>query len=373
MKHLLAPLIVALAAAFGPASFVHAEILIGLVEAQTGGMALSWQNQVRQAAELAVANLNAEGGVLGQEVRMIVGDDGCYGGQAVALAYKFASEGVVFVAGHQCSEASIPASPIYVAAGILMISPSSTDPTLTEHGLTNLFRVVGRDDVQGVMAGNYLVDHWGQQIAILHDGSAYARGLAIKTKKQLNARGVAERLYEQVEHGALDYGDLIDRMESAGIDVVYFPGGDPEVGLFIRQARNRSMKFRLVTGDNHVTESFQVIAGDATEGTLLTSFPDPRDKPEAAELVAELRARQYPPDLPPLYMYATIQVWAQAVEKAGTFEVGAVSKALRDQEFDTVLGRIGFDDKGDITGVDAFVWYVWKGDTIAPAGPSSLL
>jgi branched-chain amino acid transport system substrate-binding protein len=130
------------------------------------------------------------------------------------------------------------------------------------------------------------------------------------------------------------------------------------------------VKFQLVTGDNNVTESFRMIAGDAAEGTLLTSYPDPRGRPEAAELVAELRGRQFPPDLPPLYMYATIQVWAQAVEKAGTFEVDAVSNVLRDEDFDTVLGRIGFDGKGDVTGVDPFVWYVWKGDTYVPVDPA---
>jgi branched-chain amino acid transport system substrate-binding protein len=349
----------------------RAEVLIGLVEMQTGGMAISSQDQLRQAAELAVAKLNTEGGVLGEQVKMIVGDDGCEGGQAVALANKFVSEGVVFVAGHQCSDASIPASPVYAAAGILMISPASTNPTLTEHGLTNVFRVVGRDDIQGFMAGNYLADQWGDhQIAILHDGTTYVRGLAHETKEQLNARGVTERLYEQVKEGALDYGDLIDRVESAGIEVVYFPGGNPEVGLFIRQARNRGMKFQLVTGDNNVTESFRTIAGDAAEGTLLTSYPDPRDKPEAAELVAELRARHFPPDLPPLYFYATIQVWAQAAEKAGTLEVDAVSKVLRNEEFDTVLGRIGFDEKGDVTGYQPFVWYIWKGDIYVPVDPA---
>jgi branched-chain amino acid transport system substrate-binding protein len=304
---------------------------------------------------------------------MIIGDDACNGEQAVALANKFVSDGVVFVAGHVCSEASIAASPVYAAAGTLMISPVSTNPTLTERGLSNVFRVVGRDDVQGVMAGNYLADHWGdRQIAILHDGTTYVKGLADETRNQLNARGVAERLYEQVKQGAVDYGDLIDRIESAGIDVVYFPGRDPEVGLFIRQARNRGLKFQLVTGDNNVTESFKMIAGEAAEGTLLTSYPDPRDNPEAAELVAELRERQFPPDLPPLYLYATIQVWAQAVERAGTFEVGAVSKVLRDDEFDTVLGRIGFDDKGDVTGYEPFVWYVWKGDAYVPVDPTKL-
>jgi branched-chain amino acid transport system substrate-binding protein len=306
-------------------------------------------------------------------LKVIVGDDACDGEQAIALATKFVSGGVVFVAGHPCSDAAIPAAPVYNQAGILMISPLATNPMLTELGLTNVFRVVGRDDVQGVMAGNYLADHWGDaQIAILHDGTAYVKGLAAETKKQLNARGVTEELYEQVKQGALDYGDLIDRIEAAGIDVVYFPGREPEVGLFIRQARNRRMKFQLVTGDNNVTETFRMIAGEATEGTLLTSYPDPRDNPEAGELVADLRAHHFPPDLPPLYIYATIQVWAQAVEKAGTFQVDAVSKVLRNEEFDTVLGRIGFDDKGDVTGYEPFVWYLWKGDTYVPVDPAQL-
>ena len=91
---------------------VRAEVLMGLVEMQTGGMAISWQDQLRQAAELAVAKLNAAGGVLGQQVRMIVGDDACDGEQAVALANKFVSDGVVFVGSNQCSDASIPASPV---------------------------------------------------------------------------------------------------------------------------------------------------------------------------------------------------------------------------------------------------------------------
>jgi branched-chain amino acid transport system substrate-binding protein len=185
-------------AALGTA-VARAEVLIGLVDVQTGGIATPIQDQQRQSAELAVAKLNAAGGVLGQQVRVIVGDDACDGEQAVALANKFVSDGVVFVAGHPCSDAAIPAAPVYAQAGILMISPLSTNPTLTERGLTNVFRAVGPDDVQGVLAGNYLADHWGdQQIAILHDGTAYVKGLADETKKQLNARSIVWLLHGKI-------------------------------------------------------------------------------------------------------------------------------------------------------------------------------
>ena len=198
------------------ASTVRAEVRIGLVEMQTGGMAISWQDQLRQAAEFAVAKLNAEGGLLGEQVRMIIGDDACDGEQAVALANKFVSEGVVFVAGRLLRR---------LDPGVAGLC-KSRDPrslacvdqsTLTERGLSNVFRVVGRDDVQGVMAGNYLADHWGdRRIAILRDGTTYVKGLADETRKQLNARGVAEGLYEQVKQGAVDFGDLIDRIEKRG-------------------------------------------------------------------------------------------------------------------------------------------------------------
>ena len=145
---------------------------------------------------MAVADLNARGGVRGQQVRLLVGDDACDPDQAVAVARKLVIDGAVFVVGHVCSHASIPASKVYEAAGILMITPASTNPKLTDEGGANIFRVCGRDDQQGLVAGNYLADEWGdKKIAILHDGSTYGMGLADETRKQLNKRGVVEAKY----------------------------------------------------------------------------------------------------------------------------------------------------------------------------------
>ena len=97
---------------------------------------------------------------------------------------------MIFVVGHYCSGASIPASEIYEAAGVLMISPTSSNPMLTELGRANVFRVLNRDDAVGVVAGNYLADHWSdQKIAILHDNTTFGKGIAEETKKQLNRRG----------------------------------------------------------------------------------------------------------------------------------------------------------------------------------------
>jgi branched-chain amino acid transport system substrate-binding protein len=182
----------------------HAEVRIGFAAALTGPMA--WAGGATlEGAEAAVADLNARGGVLGEQIEMITADDYCDGEQAVAAANKLVAAGVVAVFGHMCSGAAIPASKIYSDAGLLMISNFATNPMLTEQGFRNVFRVVGRDDLQGRIAGDLLAERWGdKRIAILHDGKAYGKGLAEETKKRLNERGTAEAMFEAIEPGKAD-------------------------------------------------------------------------------------------------------------------------------------------------------------------------
>jgi branched-chain amino acid transport system substrate-binding protein len=166
--------------------------------------------------------LNKAGGVLGEPVRLILVDDYCRGDQAIAAARKLVEAGVVFVAGHPCSGAAIPASKIYEEAGILMISSTASNPKLTDEGGPNVFRMVGRDDLIGRIAGNWLADQWGDaQIAILHDGQAYGKGLADEVKSQLNGRGIHEVMYEAVAPGQLKYIDVLLKMKGAGIGLLF--------------------------------------------------------------------------------------------------------------------------------------------------------
>jgi branched-chain amino acid transport system substrate-binding protein len=176
MCRLAALALVLLAATLG--SPARADILIGVAGPMTG--TLAWYGeQFERGAQLAVADLNAEDGVLGQQVRLITVDDFCDPEQAVAAARKLVSDGVIFVVGHYCSGASIAASEVYATAGVLMISPSSSNPKLTELGRANVFRVIHRDDAAGTLAGNYLADHWpDKKIAILHDESVFGKGSA---------------------------------------------------------------------------------------------------------------------------------------------------------------------------------------------------
>jgi branched-chain amino acid transport system substrate-binding protein len=347
------------------ATSARADVLIGNASPLTGP--LSWVGaHYLVGTELAVDDLNARGGMLGERVQLISVDDACDEEQAVVAARKLISDHVAFVVGHVCSGAAIAAAPVYEAAGVLVISASATNPRLTEEGHANMFRVVGRDDQQGILGGDYLAEHWGnKKIAILHDGQPYGAGIASETRKQLSKRGVSEALYEQITPGQVDYSDVVSRLAAAGIDVLYYGGYVPEAGLLIRQARDRDYGVRLVSADSLSSEDFWLIAGTAAEGTFFTSFRDPSQEPGAAAILERARARQVEPNSRVLYSYGAVQAWAAAVERAGSLDPDAVSRSLHSDEFDTVLGRIRFDAKGDVIPA-GFEWFVWTNGEFVP-------
>lgn len=265
-----------------------------------------------------------------------------------------------------CSGASIPASEIYAAAGVLMMSPYSSNPTLTELGRANVFRLLQRDDAVGVVIGNYLAEHWpDQKIAILHDGTTFGRGLAELTKEQLNRRGVSEAIYEAYVPGKADYGAEIAALQAADVAVVFIGGYHTEIALMARAARDRGYPVQLIAGLGLTSEDFGLIAGPAAEGALFLDLADPRGRAEAAPVVARFRASGFEPQGYTLYAYSVVQVWAQAAEKAGSLKPEAMIASLHQHQFDTVVGPIDFDEKGDLA-VQNLVWYVWRDGTYVP-------
>ena len=239
--------IISIAALHAPAT--RAEVLIGLATPLTGHMAQAGaSNQV--GAESAVADLNARGGVRGERIELIVVDDACDPDQAVAAAARLVDTGVALVIGHHCSIASLPASKVYAEAGVLMISPFSTNPKLTEQGFPTVFRVCGRDDVQGQVAGDLLADRFGDGlIAIVHENAVYGQRLAAGTKKRLNERGVAEVMFEGIEPSLAEYSDIVDKLQAAGVEVLYYAGFRREAGLILRQTHDRGYDLQMVAAD----------------------------------------------------------------------------------------------------------------------------
>ncbi|MDA1101774.1 MAG: branched-chain amino acid ABC transporter substrate-binding protein, partial [Proteobacteria bacterium] len=295
--------------------------------------------------------------------KLMIGDDACDPKQAVAVANKAASDGVVFMAGHFCSGSSIPASKVYTEEGIVQISPASTNPKLTDEGGNNVFRVCGRDDQQGEVAGAFLAKKYkGKKIAFLHDKTAYGKGLADATLENFKKAGGTPAMYEAYTAGEKDYSAIVSKMKAAGVDVFYVGGYHTEAGLMIRQAHEQGFKPQLVSGDALVTDEYWKITGEAGAGTLMTFSPDPRKNKVAAPVVKMFKSTGYEPEGYTLYTYGAIQAWAQAAAKAKSTKAPAVIKALRENQFETVLGKIGFDKKGDVT-APGYVWYIWKDGT----------
>jgi branched-chain amino acid transport system substrate-binding protein len=343
-------------------------IPIAVVGPVTGQYA-SFGAQMTNGGQMAVDDINAAGGVLGKKLDLDIGDDACDPKQAVAVANQMTGNGVALVAGHYCSGSSIPASKVYAESNMVQISPASTNPAFTDDRAgPNIYRVCGRDDQQGGIAGKYLAKHFADKnIAFVHDKTAYGKGLADETKKALNEAGKQEAMYEAITAGEKDYSALVSKLKQANIDIVYFGGYHTEAGLIIRQMRDQGMNTILMGGDALITQEFWSITGPAGEGTLMTFSPDPRKNPAAAEVVKRFKDKGIEPEGYVLYTYAAVQAWKQAAEKAKSVESAEVVKALNDTEFDTVIGKFKFNEKGD-PNLPPYAVYRWSNGTYEEIG-----
>jgi branched-chain amino acid transport system substrate-binding protein len=349
----------AVAASVALAGTASAQVKIAVAGPLTGPNA-AFGAQLKNGAEQAAADINAAGGILGQKIELVFGDDVSDPKQGVSVANKFVGDGVKFVIGHFNSGVTIPASEVYAENGIVMISPSATNPKVTDRKLWNVARTCGRDDQQGEVAGKYIISKFkGKKIAIVHDKTTYGKGLADETQKTMNKGGVKEVLYEGVNTGEKDFSALVSKIKASGADVVYWGGLHTEGGLILRQMRDQGVNAVMMSGDGIVTDEFAAIAGPGVVGTLMTFAPDPQKKPEAAEVVKKFLAKNFKPEAYTLYSYAAMQVIKQSAEKAKSLDPKKVAAAMHGGSFKTVIGDFSLDKKGDRTDAD-YVMYVWK-------------
>jgi len=358
----IATLGVALGFAFALAQSATAQVKFGVGGPITGPNAATGA-QMKNGVEQAATDINAAGGILGNKLSVEFGDDVSDPKQGVSVANNFAADGVKFVIGHYNSGVTIPASEVYQENGILEITPASTNPKVTERNMWNIFRTCGRDDQQGKVAGGYILDHFkGKKIAFVHDKTTYGKGLADETLKTIQAGGMKEVLYEGINTGDKDYSALISKIKQAGPDLVYFGGLYTEGGLIVRQMRDQGVKAPLMGGDGITSDEFATVSGPGVEGTLMTYGPDPRNRPEAKDVVAEFRKKGFEPEAYTLYSYAGVQIIKQAAEAAKSVDAKKVAEQMHSgMHFKTVLGDMAYDTKGDITKLD-YVMYIWKKD-----------
>lgn len=359
MKFRLLAFVLAAAGGFLSQS-AAAEIHVAVAGPMKGQFA-AFGDQMRAGAEQAVVDINLAGGVLDEPIVLDVVDDGCEEGKAKAVANQLIGRGVSMVIGHVCFGASIPASEIYSEAGIIQISPATTLPNFTDmRPGKGVFRLAPRDDDQAKVIGALLAGGYAdKEIALLHDKSAYGKGLTDAVRTVMNGLGKTETLYQGFDAGLNDYRVLVSRLALEGADVIFFGGYHPEAGLIKLEMQKLGVDAVLVGGDTLMGQAYWDVAGEAGQGTLFTYPQDPRDLQGAAPVVAALEERGEDADRYALIAYAAIEAWAKAVEAAGSADFEAVTQSLEDEDLATVLGTVSFNEKGD-SNIPAFVWHEWQ-------------
>ena len=344
-------------------SFAADTIKIGIAGPKTGPVTQYGDMQFTGAKQ-AIADINAKGGVDVDGKKLLLEakeyDDACDPKQAVAVANKVVNDGVKFVVGHLCSSSTQPASDIYEDEGIIMITPAATAPEITARGYKNIFRTIGLDSAQGPAAGNYIADHVKPKVvAVLHDKQQYGEGIATAVKQTLENKGVKVAVFEGVNAGDKDFAAVIAKLKQANVDFVYYGGYHPELGLILRQAKEKGLNAKFMGPEGVGNDSISQIAQGASEGLLVT-LPQAFDQqPENKALVAKFVADKKDPTGPFVFpAYTAVEVIAQGIEQAKSEDTAKVAKAIHDGTFKTPMGDLSFDDKGDLKNFK-FVVYEW--------------
>ena len=342
---------------------------LGVAGPMTGDQA-KMGGDLQNGVQLCIDAWNEKGGVLGRKIELLVGDDQHDPKQAVSVANKFIADGAVGVVGHFNSSCSIPAATVYADNGVVMVTPASTNPQLTDQGLDGIFRVCGRDDQQGKVAAEHAHAMGPAKVAVLHDKTTYGQGLADEFKKQYEElAGKPVDAYDAIVQGSQDFSAVLTKLKTLAPEVIFFGGIYTEGGLIVRQARDLGIEAKFFSGDGVIDPEFIRIAGaEAAEGTLLTFTPDQTKIPEAQEIIQKYEARFGEVGPYSIYSYTACQILLEGIQKAGTTDGAKVSEAIRGMEHDSPLGKLSFDAKGDITDSPYVVWETKGGEFVQLTG-----
>jgi len=340
-------------------------IKVGVAGPHSGDLASYGIPSVR-AAELVVKDVNEKGGILGKQVELLVEDDVCKPEVAANTATKLVSDGAVVVVGHICSGATKAALGIYKDAGIIVMSPSATNPGLTQSGdYPNFYRTISSDDIQANLGAEFTVNTLGaKKVAVLHDKGDYGKGYAEFAKKNLEAMadGVKMVLFEGITPGAVDYSAIVDKIKRSGADAVIYGGYHPEASKIVTQMRKKKMDTYFVSDDGVMDVTFIKVAGKFAEGVYASGPMDVSDVPlYQAAVKAHKDAHGEDPGAFFKEGYAATMALLNAIEEAGSTEYDAIEKVLKSKYVDTPVGSISFDGKGDAIGVGFSMYKVVNG------------
>lgn len=339
-------------------------IKIGVAGAHTGDLA-SYGLPTVNAAKLVAKDVNAKGGIDGKQIELLVQDEECKPEKATNVATKLVSDGAIVVLGHICSGATKAALPIYTEAKIVTISPSATNPDLTQSGqYPTFFRTIASDDAQSKLGVDFAIDKLGaKKIAVLHDKGDYGKGYAEFAQKFIQEGGKAEVvLFEGVTPGAVDYSAVVQKVRQSGADTVMFGGYHPEASKLVSQLKKKRVDVKFISDDGVKDDTFIKVAGADAEGVYASGPQDvsglEMNKAARAAHVAEFGAE------PGAFFdaaYAAMQSLVNAIDKADGAGADKIMEALRADTVETTVGAIKFDARGDAEGVGFSMYQVQNG------------
>ena len=334
-------------------------IKIALAGPVTGAVAQYGEMQFI-GAKMAIEQINKAGGVNGAMLEGVVYDDACDPKQAVAVANKIVNDEVQYVVGHLCSSSTQPASDIYEDEGILMITAASTSPDITARGYELVFRTIGLDSLQGPTAGNFIADHIKPKaVAVIHDKQQYGEGIATAVKQTLEKKGTKVAVFEGLNAGDKDFSSIIQKLKQANVDFVYYGGYHPELGLILRQAKEKGLNAKFMGPEGVGNDSISQIAQGASEGLLVTLPKSFDTDPANKAIVEEFAKNKQDPTGPFVFpAYSAIELIAGGITAAKSEDTAKVAAAIHAGTFKTPTGDLSFDAKGDLKDFK-FVVYEW--------------
>jgi len=330
-------------------------VKIGLLAPITGPWASEGQ-EMKKNVELLAAEANAKGGVAGKQIEVVVEDDGGDPRTASLAAQRLTTQGVVAVIGTYGSAVTEATQNIFDEAGIVQIANGSTAVRLTEKGLKDFLRTCPRDDEQGRVGAMVLEKMKAKKIALLHDSSAYSKGLADEINALLKAKKMNVVFFDALTPKEQDYSAILTKLKAAGPDVVFFTGYYPEAGLLLKQKKQMGWKVPFIGGDAINNPDLVKIAGkEAAEGFQFLSPPVPKDldTPEAKAYVASYQKKygEAPQSIYGVLAGDGFRVVAAAIDASKATGGAQIRAALANlKDFPGYTGKIAFNAKGDRVG-----------------------
>jgi len=336
-------------------------VKIGSAEPLTTGIAHMGKDN-ENGARLAVEEVNQQGLTIdGKKIRLeLLGeDDAADPKTGTAVAQRLVDQKVVAVVGHLNSGVSIPASKVYSDAGIVQVSPASTNPAYTQQGFKTTYRTIATDAQQGPALANFVTKTLGaKKVAVVDDATAYGKGLADEFEKAAKANGLDVVSREATNDKATDFKAILTTIKSKKPDVIMYGGMDAVAGPMAKQANELGIKAKIVGGDGICTQEIMALAGPGI-GNIICSDAAPAISKMAKgpEFQKKYEARY---GIPIQYCapgsYDAVMVIVEAMKRANSIDPAKILAAMPATDYSGVIGPIAFDEKGDLKQVSITIY-----------------